>query len=234
MGTKSRGGRQRKVLPRNFEARTRGIRLRAARALADISRERLLAFGEMSFSSLDAWENGRTPLTQKGAERSTEALRKVGVLCSEEWLLYGIGAGPRFATDSPFSFSGDMEESQAEKIGVNPSAIQREVDFFQKIHENAVVCNIIDDGMVPLYIPGDYVGGFHSTDFHLFADKVVIAQIEGLAPIVRRLTIGSKPGIVTLTCLNTSTSAPLKQLPDVRPLSVAEIIWHRKHPIAEG
>ncbi|MDR2417016.1 MAG: hypothetical protein LBD15_02515 [Holosporales bacterium] len=228
MMIKSRGERQRKILPRNFEARTRGVRLRSARALADISREKLLEFGELSFSSLDAWENGRTSLTQKGAERSAHALRKVGVICSAEWLLYGVGTGPRFVTDPPLLPGGDLEVSSAEKIGASPFAIQREADFFQQIHANAVICHIIDDGMLPLYASGDCVGGFHSTNFSAFIGKSVIAHVEGVDPIVRHLVAGNKPGTVTLTCLNADTSAHIQLLPDVRPLSVAEVIWHRK------
>jgi transcriptional regulator with XRE-family HTH domain len=228
MMIKNRGERQRKILPRNFETHIRGARLRAARALADISREKLLEFGELSFSSLDAWENGRTPLTQKGAERSAYALRKVGVICSTEWLLYGIGAGPRFVTDAPLLPGGDLDENSAERIGVRPLAIQREADFFRQIHADAVVCHIMDDGMLPLYAPGDFVGGFHSTDFLAFIGKSVIAHVEGVDPIVRHLVAGKKPGTVTLTCLNENTSAHLQLLPDVRPLSVAKVVWHRK------
>src|SRR3990167_671549 len=73
-----------------------GDRLRRARILAGIATRREFEIKyQISANTLQGWEQGKNPLSKKGAKRIIEALKTEGVICSLEWLMNGTGVPPR-------------------------------------------------------------------------------------------------------------------------------------------
>ena len=69
-----------------------GERLRRARILAGIStRREFEEKHQISANTLQGWEQGKNPLSQKGARRVINALKEEGLICTVEWLINGTG-----------------------------------------------------------------------------------------------------------------------------------------------
>src|SRR3989344_9374349 len=81
-----------------------GDRLRRARILAGIATRREFEKKyQISANTLQGWEQGKNPLSKKGAKRVIEALKAEGLMCSLEWLMHGSGVPPR-----PFEIANDV------------------------------------------------------------------------------------------------------------------------------
>src|SRR5687767_7627226 len=76
----------------------RGRRLKSLRKMADLSRKAMTLKYQISASTVQAWEEGKSEgLTVKGAQRIIAALKEEGVFCTLEWLLKGEGQSPYLA-----------------------------------------------------------------------------------------------------------------------------------------
>ena len=76
---------------------TPGERLRRARVLAGLAtRREFEAKYRISANTLQGWEQGKNPLSEKGAKRVVEAFTHEGLMCTLEWLLHGTGMPPLF------------------------------------------------------------------------------------------------------------------------------------------
>jgi transcriptional regulator with XRE-family HTH domain len=139
-------------------AQLKGRRLRMARALTGYSRQELYEKIGIATSTIDTWESGRVELSEKSAARVCEALKKVGIHCTGEWLLSGTGSPPRLMKDVEKSIfvSKDvsiyMEEPvQKDYLFKMPpfldEDVRRELSFFVSIHKNALFHVVGEDFM---------------------------------------------------------------------------------------
>lgn len=198
-------------------------RIKSARSLAGLTRNDFEKYG-ISPHTLQAWELGRNPLSSKGAQRLITALQKAGVNCSIEWLLKGIGFGPSSKKSTETLFQ--RLEPQKSVDWDAETVIQKEIEFFCHINENAVVLRLPDDSMQPIYQPGDYVGGnqLDSQDIDQALGYDCIVEIpEG--KFFRRF-VERETGYA-LICLNPKTThtEPVIYCQDI--ISVAPVVWHR-------
>lgn len=211
-----------------------GKRLKRARILAGLTTRR--EFEEkhrISANTLQGWEQGKNPLSEKGARRVVEALKQEGLLCTVEWLIQGRGMPPR---------SFDMVNAgMSEAVRTDPSLadlnlreeenIYRETQLFKEQNPNSIVLTITDDAMEPYFSVGDYIGGVRvfDQDIEKFFGQMCIIEFENNLILPRLLQKGSREKTFTASCTNPKTSAPPPlNLYDVKVISAAPILWLRK------
>ena len=217
-------------------AQSRGKRLKSLRMLADLSRKALEKQYQISASTIQSWEDGKAGgLTEKGALRVTAALRNEGVQCSTEWLLYGAGMGPQL-TDKDYLRLGESlseYEIKTPTRSEDDAAIMQELLIFRIHNQNTIDMIVIDDTMAPHYNIGDYVGGEYRTQQEidtLINQDCIIETINGEI-MLRRLKKGAKEETYSLHGLNPYTSQHYPTIYDVKLISAAPVIWHRRKDI---
>jgi len=125
-----------------------GDRFRHARSLVPLSRTAFCRKHAISYHTMQSWELARHASRLKNIIRFCEALAKEGIICTEKWLLEGVG---------PFPLSANIL-NQPETL----TLVAKEMTFFQELHLQAgrqtVVMHVQDDAMAPDYQRDDYIG----------------------------------------------------------------------------
>lgn len=211
-----------------------GDRLRRARILAGISTRREFEKKyQISANTLQGWEQGKNPLSKKGARRIIEALKSEGLMCSLEWLMDGTGMPPRpFEMFNPkHSPENDLRKTLAEIDLSEEAAIYQELQTFKKHNPSPIIITISDNAMEPYYRIGDYIGGTRLCTPEAIENcygQACIIELCDHTILSRHLHPGRKPNTYTLSCTNhQSRNAPLN-LFDVEIISAAPILWHRR------
>lgn len=202
-----------------------GRRIKTARSLAGISRKDLETKYGISQHTLQSWELGRNPLTEKAAAKLVEILHSTGVSCSAQWLLKGSGKSPGLLT-SDFSPYPAIDQNFSSQFN-QESTIQKEIEFFKTNNPNSVVIIVSDDSMKPTYSQGDLVGGIqylNTTDIDECIGHDCIIEI-GDGTYFRRL-MKRKNGYA-LTCLNPQTEIEDPVIFSSKILTATPVIWHR-------
>lgn len=215
--------------------RSPGERLRRARVLAGLTtRREFEKKHHISANTLQGWEQGKNPLSEKGAKRVVEAFSREGLICTPEWLLHGTGMPPRpyemlrVGVDAAtVDLNSDLDKLNLQE----EESIYRETQLFKEQYPGAIVIAVSDDSMLPYFKRGDYVGGVQvaTEDVDKFLNEMCILELENNLIIPRLLQQGSRQGMLyTASCMNpTCKTAPLNLI-DVKVVSAAPIIWHRR------
>lgn len=200
------------------ETQSMGGRIRLARSMLGLTRKDLENRFNVSVNTLQAWESNKNLLSAKGAKKLNEAFIKLGLLCSESWLLTGEGQSPNLLQASA-ALPKEIDEN---------TRILRELEAFKAINPSPVVVIIIDDGMEPIYSIGDFIAGnklFHQDIDTLIGQNCIIETLQG-DTLARKLLKGSKAGLYNLVCINIATTEqPIIQ--DIKPRYAAKIVLHR-------
>ena len=210
-----------------------GERLRRARILAGIgTRREFEKKYHISANTLQGWEQGKNPLSKKGAKRIIEALKTEGLICSLEWLMSGTGVPPRpFEINNDFSSESDMENFFNQVNLQEEQAIYQELQTFKSNNPNPIIITISDDAMEPQFRQGDYVGGIRlskAEDIQAHLGQPCIVELADHTIVPRYIHTDSESGTYTLSCTNfQSKNAPLNIF-NARIISAAPILWHRK------
>lgn len=198
---------------------TSGGRIKLARNMLGLSRKHLHETFDINANTLQSWESNKHILTDKGAKKLNGVFIKLGLLCSESWLLTGTGQLPTLLQDSPI-----LPNEANDEI-----CILREIEAFKALNPNPIVVIISDNAMEPLYSTGDFVGGNKKVVQQiecLIGENCIIETIQG-DTLVRKLLKGNKKQLYTLACTNIYTNQqPI--IPDVQIKFAARIILHRK------
>ena len=200
-------------------------RIKMTRTLAGISRKDLEDKYGISMHTLQSWELGRNPLTEKAESRLVEIFHSTGVSCSMQWLLEGLGKSPALL-DSEFSPYPTIDNGMA-SLFVQENTIQKEIEFFKINNPNAIVIMVSDDTMEPVYSNGDFVGGIQYRDSQKIEECVghdCIIEI-GDGTFFRRL-MKRKNGY-SLVCVNAQTETDEPVIFAKNILAATPIIWHR-------
>src|SRR3990167_4249343 len=116
-----------------------GDRLRRARILAGISTRREFEKKyQISANTLQGWEQGKNPLSKKGAKRIIEALKSEGLICSLEWLMRGEGVPPRAFERAEVVNEADLENLLNQMHLREEQAIYQELQTFKNQNPNAI------------------------------------------------------------------------------------------------
>lgn len=203
------------------EARAKRIRY-IREAILKLSREQLSAVSKISASSLQNWEQERNKgLTEAGARRLVQAFREQGANCTVEWLLYDVGEKPT----SPFSKSTMKEllKSPDEEI------ISKELKIFHELNPNSIDTVISDDGMTPIFLPGDYVAGkrYMGEEIKKTIGLPCILELETQELLVRMLEVGEEENKYNLYCANPNALTK-KIYRNIEIKSSAPILWMRR------
>jgi HTH-type transcriptional regulator, cell division transcriptional repressor len=208
----------------------RGKRLKTVRMMAGLTRNGLEDKYGISASTIQSWEAAKAGgLTERGVQRVIPVLQQEGIFCTSDWLLYGVGSPPQ---PTNLDLPKTEEAPPLPLVGLTEDkAIIQELLTFRELNTNVIDMVVTDDGMQPYYNSGDYVAGKRKS-------KEILNRALGLDCIVetsnneillRRLKIGSKPGVYTLVCTNPDTTVIIPTLYDLELISAAPIIWHRRH-----
>ena len=213
-------------------ATARGLRLVTLRKTTRLSIKALCEKYNIGYSTLRQWEHARVSgLSKKGAKKIIDAVAKEGVRCSLSWLLHGIGQPPmQIDAKRPFEpYPEDLEEP--EEIISEELHIRQEMEFFRSLHQDHLILEIYDDGMLPHYQQGDCVAGIsHSGDqIQEVMNLNCIIETDDYQLFCRRLTPGEYKNTYNLYCLNPNTSAMPVIQTDVIVLRAAPIsrLWCR-------
>lgn len=211
-----------------------GERLRRARILAGISTRREFEKKYLiSANTLQGWEQGKNPLSKKGAKRIIEALKAEGLICSLEWLMSGTGVPPRAFEMSQIesTLSTDVENLLNAMSLQEEQAIYQELQTFKSHNPNSIIITVSDNAMEPHYRIGDYIGGVRLTkpeDIQLYLGQACIVELADHTIVPRHLHADSESSTYTLSCTNFQSKAAPLNIFNARILSAAPILWHRK------
>jgi len=209
-------------------------RVGSLRNLTGLSRR---AFSErygIASGTLQHWEIGSPTISLSGATRLIKALQSGGIHCSLDWLLQGLGKAPEL----PLSLSKVMPHqlSTPHEADRENQLIAEELKLFHKHYPDAIDCVVSDDGMQPLYHPGDVLAGIR----HYGAD---IEKIIGLDCIIftkdsdlllRQLRKSPIHSHYNLACINPHTRVEKPVLYEVAIVSAAPVVWLRRGTTAVG
>lgn len=204
---------------------TIGRRIKTARSLAGISRKDLESKFGISMHTLQSWELGRNPITEKAASKLIEIFHSSGVSCSAQWLLHGSGKSPSLL-DSEFAPYPAVDKEIAPLL-TQETTIQKEIEFFKTNNPNAIVIMVADDTMEPSYSKGDFVGGIqylNTSDIDECVGNDCIIEI-GDGIFFRRLM--KRENGYALVCLNSQTEIEDPVIFSKKILAATPIIWHR-------
>ena len=212
---------------------TSGERLRRARVLAGLTTRREFEKKyKISANTLQGWEQGKNPLSEKGAKRVIEAFKWEGLLCSIEWLIHGTGMPPR-----PYDMLNAGVKNGVQKENVmseqnirEEEVIYREKQLFKEQNVNSIILTIVDDAMEPYYHTGDHVGGVqvYNAEMDRFIGNMCVVELENNVIVPRLLQKGSKEGLYNVCCTNPKTTASPLNYYDAKVISAAPILWHRR------
>ncbi len=223
------------------EYRLRADRLKLARKLTNLTLDEIPEKFGISKHTFYAWESGRNPIKEKMVTKIINSLRQAGIYCTAEWLLFGTGLSPRFmhevsqASDSLLSHPEKETPLDEFNQFYEEIAIFSEIKVFQKVNRNADVRFVSDDAMLPLYAPGEYVGGiryFGEDILQKALNTNCIIETKTGESYIRHLSKGRGPGLFTLVSLNANAHTANLVLYDADIKSAAPIIWHRRIPLA--
>lgn len=213
----------------------RAMRLKMVRNMANLSREEMCADGKININTYKGWEIGRYGgLPLDGAELVVERVAKEGVVCTSEWLIYEIGRGAYVSAD--FKKAQKDQKGKKRKTIINSQAknqeklIFNEILLFRKQFPDVIDCQILDDGLSPRFVIGDFVAGVkhYNEAIDALLNQDCIVQLSNGEVIIRRLRKGSIPSTYMLTCTNQETIVDTPVLYDVKIFSAAPILRHYK------
>lgn len=205
-----------------------GNRVKSARMLSGLTRTAFFQKTGISAATLRIWEEpneGRNGLSSKGVKRLILALGTCGVHCSEEWLLNGLGAGPKLINLAPDNL---FKERQKNNLWTEEESILKDIDAFIQNNLDATVSLITDNSMMPLFSIGDYVGGSKKRggDIKKLVGLNCIIELQEKT-IIRRISGVNENNRFTLTAINHDTGPEEQVIINVEIKSAAEIVWHR-------
>ncbi|MCC2666420.1 MAG: hypothetical protein K0S63_336 [Gammaproteobacteria bacterium] len=208
----------------------RAARLIRLRNLANLTRKEISSRLGINLDTYIGWEVKRHGgLSVNGAEKIVVGIKKEGVVCTLDWLLYEIGSGPSLIpnftkTEDETSIPLENNFSKEEKI------IAEELLFFRKHYPKTIDFIVEDDGMEPHYEKGDYVAGvpFFKEDIKHCMLKPCIVKVEEGDLLLRIVRPGTKKNTFNLYCTNMETTVAYPILYDKKLISVTPVIWHRK------
>jgi transcriptional regulator with XRE-family HTH domain len=199
-------------------------RVLSLRKMTRLSRRAFAKRYGVAPGTLQNWEDVQgNGLTEKGARRLINALQSSGIYCSIEWLMQGLGAGPR--TDTELSIAQSPYSTLQEQ-----DYISEELALFYQHYKEAIDCIIKDDGMWPQFKIGDHVAGvrhYASNITSLIGQECIIMTVDGEL-LVRELRASELPDHYTLVCNNSRTQVAKPIIYDIKLVWAAPVIWLRR------
>ncbi len=161
------------------------------------------------------WESVRfSGLSKRGAERVLARYQQLGIVCTEPWLLHGVGAPPCWQQDIDTNQTTGALQEIAQELLLFTSK-QPALDFY-----------VMDEAMMPFYEPGDTVAGY-ITDLQAANAKhciVLFADDGQHQKILGRVNLDGNH--ITICYANRQCAARTIAIDKIA--SIAPVLWHRK------
>ena len=190
------------------------------RQLMGLSRSDICKRYGIPRGTLQNWEAGRYPLSEKGAHRLCMVADAEGIHVTANWLRLGEGDKPEIS-----SLNRDTYTELTESIPL----IKSEIEFFKKHNDNTIELVVHDAHMVPLFQLGDVVAGiryFHDDIIKTNGRCCIVHTIEhGL--LLRQIRATEIPDRYHLLSHNRDIDGKT-ELQYCQVISAAPIIWHRR------
>lgn len=169
-------------------------RMKSVRALSGLTQEKFAEKNKISLTSLKCWEMGRAVPRREGVLSYINALNKLGIEISLNWIFEGSGPGPIYTNGT-----------QVEKPKAASDYLEIQIDLFKKNQLskglNPIVIQVDDDDMAPHFKPGDVVGAFYITISELAGfpvDSVIetpwLLMLDNKSFVPRFLAVGERDG----------------------------------------
>lgn len=143
--------------PTQKTALERGIRVKFARNLSNLTRQDMWERYQIKANTIHAWEKGTNCLTEKNADKLCKAFQDAGFTgISTEWLLYGETQTQNQDKTHLKKHTQDLTDIMNMREDLK---IFDEINYFRSIHSNAVSVIVSDNGLEPLFCVGDHVAG---------------------------------------------------------------------------
>ncbi|HCU04982.1 MAG: hypothetical protein A2X77_03940 [Gammaproteobacteria bacterium GWE2_42_36] len=217
-------------------AKEKGSRLRRLRRAANLERRDLANKYDINYETLKGWENGKHGgLTKKRAEFFTEVFKNDGVECAVEWLMYGIGDGPRLVYKNKTTTEADLDPIiKLPHLNLSEQTqIEQELSFFCEKNKPAFYAIVTDHLMEPSFQKGDIVAGIKLFDVDM--KKAIrccclfqTADGEIKLRYLKEITKKEDYVFIGLNIQLNSDSAKII-VPQTDLVTIAPVLWHR-HP----
>lgn len=211
-------------------------RLKSVRALIGLSRKQIEDIYGISENTLRLWESPATNskgLSEKGAIRIIDMLKKTGIVCTIEWLLHGRGDGPKSYKDLQSKVISSIENFiNIPEVIWDDEIVLREVEAFRDLNPDPIAIRINDDSMEPLLCSGDYVAGNRrfGNDIEKYIGLICIIETADCQQLCRRLDKDINNRYILLA-INPHTRASQPVIYNAKCHSVAQVVWIRKKEI---
>ncbi len=217
----------------------RGKRVETLRRMTRLSRRAFRERYGIAPSSLQNWEDAKgSGLTEKGARKIMALLKPDGILCSFEWLMYGVGPGPQITSDQFFREENEITQNQEEVRMISEDAqtemiAQELLAFHHNYPKTSLDFVVADDGMEPRFTQGEYVAGCrrHGKAIEKLVGFDCIVQLSTGDMLLRTIKKQELDGLYTLVCSNSNTTVEKPTLYNVELLAAAPVIWARRKDI---
>ncbi len=127
------------------------LRLQEVHDLSGLTKKEFAQLIGKSSRILHFWETGKTPISERNASSIVKALEKIGILCSEEWLLFGKGQNP-LSNRRNFTENLDHSHDIFEKFNLDFS-VSSLISFYKRFYPEFLSCLIEDYRYAPRIIP---------------------------------------------------------------------------------
>ncbi|MBX9804157.1 MAG: S24 family peptidase [Alphaproteobacteria bacterium] len=210
---------------------TVGERFRLARELSPLSRKAFCTKYGLNWYTVQSWELRRNFSRGVNLTKFCQALAEEGIVCTEDWLIEGIGPTPYLessreaATYVPPITSRQLKKQSPDLL---KTLIQEEIALFcdhsQQIGRKGVAIQITDEAMAPDYEVGEFIGALNIPldQIHLFHQVICLVEASPNHFLVRRLLKEGEAYIL----LATNKDYPLIRLEEIASLS--EVVWRRR------
>ena len=221
------------IQPNFINTEAKAKRLKSARALTGLSRRQIEQLYNISENTFRLWENPSSigkGLSEKGAARVADMLKKAGIICTIEWLLYGAGDGPKAHSDILNNVVTPLENIfNVPEVKWSDEIILEEIEAFRRLNPDPIAIRVNDDSMEPYLQQGDYVAGNrkYGHDMEKYVGLICIIETADCTQICRRLD-KDKNNTFILSCLNHNTRVDQPVVYGVKCHSVAQVVWIRK------
>lgn len=208
----------------------RGMRIKTLRLMTSLSRRLFRERYGIPPTSLQNWEDAKgNGLTEKAARKIIQLLKPDGILCSFEWLMYGVGAAPQ-VTDKFYFGEKNLVSEIKNECESEIEKISRELLLFHQHHVTALDYIVSDNTMSPRFIAGEYVAGckHHGAAIKNCVGYDCIVQLIDGSILLRTIKNFTAENKYTLTCTNSNSEIDKPVLYDMELLCAAPIIWARR------
>jgi hypothetical protein len=144
------------VTPEELSARIQ--RYKRLYRMTELNKKEFAQLLGKSLRIVHFWETGKTPISHINASSIVNALQKFGILCSEEWLLFGLGDDPLYNDKKlleSFLYPGQYSSQQDERIQQFnlDFSLSGLLAFYKKIYPEHLSCLVDDYRFAPRIIP---------------------------------------------------------------------------------